>query len=580
MIIMLVMIPLVGVSTALYNYYYSLMKEEIGAANINALSRVRDMVDMVAFETYELSLRIARDPDVSYLMSNPIKQVRDYETITKIHNIYSIICAPSIASSHIDSIYVYSEMNDYLVSSINGGIKPEQTIDNDWYKDYVSNKVPNNFQFKIRKVNQVLGESNPRYLISSFCMVPLDNEKKTGAVVINISPEKLGRWITDVSNKSSENIFIVNGDGEVLYNSDKSIISKNIHELPLFKDYSMEEGNNPLFKDANGEKEAVSIVRSKYNDWVYVSVVPIMEYQKKTNDLKSFMVVFILICIIIAVIFAFIISARIFEPLKSVISIVENPEEWIDSSRINSKTNLNEFKYIASNIINSYGKGRQMQEELTYRMSLLRKAQAIALQSQINPHFLYNTLETVNWKAKRLIGGENEVSDMVASLSGLLRLSLETKNNIIDIRTEIEHARLYVEIQKARYEDKFDVIWYIDDSILENKITKITLQPLIENAIYHGIKPKKGSGIITITGYSKDDGIVIEVADDGVGMESDELDLLNSRMKEELIKEDVHIALRNVNQRIRLTFGDKYGLLVVSMLNMGTVVKIIIPVVK
>lgn len=580
MIILLVMVPLVGVGTTVYNYYYNLMKEEIGAANINALSRVRDMVDMVAFETYEFSLRIARDPDVAYLLTKPLNRVRDYETITKIDNIYNMICAPSIASSHIDSIYVYSEVNDYLISSTLGGGKLEQVIDNGWLQDYESSKSSGNFRLKIRKVNQIPEADNPRYLISSFCMAPLDVEKKAGAVIININPEKLGRWITDVSNKRTEDIFIINGNGEVLYNANKSSISKNVHELPVFEDISLEEGNNPVIKDADGRKEAVSIVRSKYNDWVYVSIVPLMEYQKKTNDLKSFMAVFIFACVILAVIFAFMISARIFEPLKSVISIVENPEAWVDSSKIDPKTNLNEFKYIASNIIHSYGQGRQMQEELTYRTSLLQKAQAIALQSQINPHFLYNTLETINWKALRLTGGENEVSDMVASLSDLLRLSLETRNNIIDIRREIEHARLYVKIQKARYEDKFDVVWNIDGAVLDNKITKITLQPLIENAIYHGIKPKKGNGSITVTGCSRDDTNVIEVADDGVGMESEELNLLNSQMKEDFIKEDAHIGLRNVSQRIKLTFGEKYGVTVESRLNKGTVVRIIIPVVK
>ena len=166
---------------------------------------------------------------------------------------------------------------------------------------------------------------------------------------------------------------------------------------------------------------------------------------------------------------------------------------------------------------------------------------------------------------------------MIGSLAKLLRLGIETQDHLTTIEKEIEHAKTFIEILSVRYTDKLTVLWDIDTEILANKICKITLQPIIENAMYHGIKPLDASGIIFIKlkGYS--DYIKIEVSDNGIGMPDDKINQLNEQLKIDYIKEDSSIGIMNVNQRIKLILGENYGLTVEKNGGTGIVVKIIIP---
>ncbi|WJH33658.1 histidine kinase [Paenibacillus sp. CC-CFT747] len=238
---------------------------------------------------------------------------------------------------------------------------------------------------------------------------------------------------------------------------------------------------------------------------------------------------------------------------------------------------VNEIKYIAATIQDSSEQKKEMEEELRRRYEMMSKAQAIALQAQINPHMLYNTLEAVNWKVMRLTKGKNEASVMIHTLSRLLRLSLSRGENIIPLRTEMEHARLYVEVQQLHYKDQLEVAWKINGSILDYLTVKLTLQPIIENAIYHGIKPSDRPGMITIIGYEETNAVVLKIKDNGVGISQPLADRINLGFQSNEIKEDEHIGLSNVNQRIRLIFGEPYGLRIFGKEGEGTLVEMRIP---
>jgi two-component system sensor histidine kinase YesM len=238
---------------------------------------------------------------------------------------------------------------------------------------------------------------------------------------------------------------------------------------------------------------------------------------------------------------------------------------------------VNEIKYIAAAIVHSREQKKEMEEELTRRYGMMSKAQAIALQAQINPHMLYNTLEAINWKVMRLTFGKNEASVMIHTLSRLLRLSLSTGENIIPLRAEMEHARLYVEVEQLHYKDQLKVFWKINEKILDYLTVKLTLQPIIENAIYHGIKPSGRPGVISIIGYEDMQSVILKIKDNGVGISQVLADKINQGFQSDEIKEDAHIGLSNVNQRIRLIFGKPYGIKIYGKEGEGTIVEMRIP---
>ena len=218
---------------------------------------------------------------------------------------------------------------------------------------------------------------------------------------------------------------------------------------------------------------------------------------------------------------------------------------------------------------------RPIEEQVKKEQKQLRKAEFELLQAQINPHFLYNTLDAIVWSAEA--GNQKQVVSMVGSLSDFFRTSLNRGKEIISIKEDLQHVRSYLEIQQIRYQDIMSYEITVDESIYNYSIPKITIQPVVENALYHGIKNKRGGGRITVTGADLVDYIVICVEDDGKGMTKERLLEVTEALKAENIEKSAVYGLYNVNKRIKLNFGDNYGLEVMSTYEKGTRVIIRLP---
>ena len=202
-----------------------------------------------------------------------------------------------------------------------------------------------------------------------------------------------------------------------------------------------------------------------------------------------------------------------------------------------------------------------------------RQAQYRALQNQINPHFLYNTLDSIIWMAE---GKKNEeVVLMTASLARLLRQSISNEDEVVPIANEVEYARGYLTIQKMRYKDKLEFQIEVDSSILYIPLIKLVLQPIIENAIYHGLKYKESKGLLIVKGFMKDGNAVLQVIDDGVGM--DEETLAHIYDKHKVNYHSNGVGVYNVQKRLKLYYGEDYGITYTSELGKGTTATITIP---
>ena len=205
----------------------------------------------------------------------------------------------------------------------------------------------------------------------------------------------------------------------------------------------------------------------------------------------------------------------------------------------------------------------------------LRKAEFELLQAQINPHFLYNTLDAIVWSAEA--GNQKQVIDMVGSLSDFFRTSLNKGKEIVTVREDLHHVRSYLEIQQIRYLDILSYEIHVPEELYDYKVPKITLQPLVENALYHGIKNKRGGGQIVVLGWDDVDSYYIQVKDNGIGMTKERLDEIRNALKEAVPKENVLYGLYNVNERIRLNLGEGYGIEIDSKYEEGTKVTLHLP---
>ena len=218
---------------------------------------------------------------------------------------------------------------------------------------------------------------------------------------------------------------------------------------------------------------------------------------------------------------------------------------------------------------------RPIEEQVKKEQKQLRKAEFELLQAQINPHFLYNTLDAIVWSAEA--GNQKQVVNMVGSLSDFFRSSLNKGKEIVSIKEELVHVKSYLEIQQIRYQDILCYEINVPESLNKYQIPKITIQPIAENALYHGIKNKRGGGKITIEGYENEDTVIIEVKDNGIGIDEKRLFEIKESLENSDNNSDTIYGIYNVNERIRLNYGEQYGLKICSIYGEGTTVKILIP---
>jgi two-component system sensor histidine kinase YesM len=275
---------------------------------------------------------------------------------------------------------------------------------------------------------------------------------------------------------------------------------------------------------------------------------------------------------------AWIISASIYIPIKKLHDVTATITRN-DLQALVTNANVDEITELGMSFNIMIGKIRQLLESKMKEQENLKKAELRALQAQINPHFLYNTLDTIVWMAQANKTGQ--VVDIVQALSNFFRIALSKGKDWITIEQEIEHIRSYLTIQKLRYHDILEYKIEADDDILTGTILKLTLQPLVENALYHGIKNKRGGGTITVRARrAGQNQVLLEIIDDGVGFTPYKLGKIQASLESEL--DDYSLSesgfgLANVHKRIQLYYGKQYGLCVESKYQEGTRITVTIP---
>ena len=213
------------------------------------------------------------------------------------------------------------------------------------------------------------------------------------------------------------------------------------------------------------------------------------------------------------------------------------------------------------------------------KLIALKQMQHVALQLQMTPHFLFNTLQSINMVIMRIAGGDNDAAKMIMLLSELLRNSLDSDELIIRLGDELRYAEKYIEIQKIKYKDKFDVIWDVDEELYDASVLKMSFQPLIENSIAHGIKKLKTKGKIIISAKKENQRLMLYVIDNGNRIEEERLEYIKEVLRDDKIINSKNIGLSNLNRRCGLVFGEGYGCSINSN-DVGTCVKVEIPYTK
>ena len=331
----------------------------------------------------------------------------------------------------------------------------------------------------------------------------------------------------------------------------------------------------------NDVQIVTTLVRDEISQYTYYEIQGI---QKSKDDYQKFYTWMLRFCLIALVgvvvavgIMSYLIPLSITRPFKELSQVTDEIAKGNLSVRANVNTGV-EATALSNSMNTMIDKINELLEQVTTEQIRLRKAEFELLQAQINPHFLYNTLDAIIWLAEA--GEQKRVVGMVRNLSDFFRTSLNQGKDINSIKEEMLHVKSYLEIQHVRYQDILSYDIEVPEALYIYSIPKITIQPLVENALYHGIKNKRGMGHISIRGEAGEKDFTITVTDDGIGIDETRLRQVQSGIQNKVLTGKDFYGLYNVCERIRLNFGEEYGIFIESVYGEGTSVRVILPYVE
>lgn len=365
-------------------------------------------------------------------------------------------------------------------------------------------------------------------------------------------------------------LFITDADGSIIYHPQQQLIYSNLVTEPIEAILADDDEDEELLRQYDGDQRLYSVETVARTGWRVVAVNSVEQLLAGQRQLRGYYLYWVALCLAIVMVLTVVLSRRISLPvmrLRRSMQAVEQGQFDIDL-RVERRDEIGalsrDFAIMVATVRALMARNEQEQEDK-------RRTEIKALQNQIAPHFLYNTLDSIVWMAE---GGQmDEVIDMTTNLARLLRLSIGSGDAMVALSTELEHLRSYLTIQQMRYRDRLNFQIDVDPAVHSCRLPRLTLQPIVENAIYHGIKNRAGGGTVTVSAWAEADDVVVEVRDDGPGIETSVLE----QLRRQEIEPTGGVGLKNVHQRLTLTFGERYGLSFRSGPEVGTTVRITIP---
>lgn len=521
--------------------------EEIKNNNYSEMKRSVETLDSVLEQilnfTYYLS--VENDTKLLFLEQNTKEEYDQYISLSEKIRLYRK------TFEYVHSAYLYMEETEQIVDEL--GIRElADQDDRGWMSMY-------------REIGEeyfVIGSRciEGQYPFLMTVLYPIRNVqgKRLGAVVVNVDQDKLNAAIGR-SRKDVSRFYMTDEKGAVIYSNFIEVVKypELIHE-DLAEISSAEQPEGVSIEE--GEREVlIATARSSFRNVRYVMYNSMSEYNDKMDDTRRNLLYTGLWAIGCGVAFACFLTIRTYRPIQNIMTEMEEIEAVKDTF-IEGESARNELQYISHMISSTKRKNSDLKMEISDWVERLGHAQLMALQNQINPHFLYNTLDAINWMVLDQMNGENPVSDTIIDLAQLLRIGTKRTSYLVSLREELEHVRLYLKLMNVRYSDQIAVSWEISRDLLEKEVLRLSLQPIVENSIRHGFRKKGYRGNLQICADIVANVLVIRIIDDGVGMSIEACVRTNRELNTSYSEIDNHVGIRNVNQRIKILFGEDFGI--------------------
>lgn len=435
-----------------------------------------------------------------------------------------------------------------------------------------------NLHFSTPHVQNLLEDPDYRYRwvvsLSRYVELSRDGATEGGVLLVDMSFGGIEQICKDMDLDTDGYLYLIDGDGEIIYHPRQQLIYADL--LEENNQVAAGYADGTYHETFQGERRQVTVKTVGYTGWKLVEVAPSARLLGDYRQLVLFVLFIVLFCVLLLVFVNLRLSEWITAPVKQLDRAVKELEAGREDVNFDVG-GPSEVEHLSHSVRSMVSTMHHLMEDITRQEAQKRRSELDVLQSQINPHFLYNTLDSVVWMTEN--GRTQDAVVMITALARFFRISLSRGSGIISIADELEHARHYLTIQKMRYKNKFSAVITAEDGVEDLYTIKLIVQPILENAIYHGMAYADGDGEISVRAFREGGDVLIEVADNGPGMPPDVVErLLDPGAAEAMAgSKGSGIGFRNVHWRIRLTFGGEYGLTIFSEPDNGTTVRIRLP---
>lgn len=476
----------------------------------------------------------------------------------------------NVANSHreVAGIFIATK-EDLYVSTGMSRISRDPFQNERWYREASENPE------EIQLISVVTGRNivtNRSYSIDDvFSLAKAVQDPETGEVLgvilLDIRHDIIQSSINGVTIGEKGFVFVMDQEDNIVYTPVNGIVYR--------VNPKWVKAMEPMSVQIQGGSYQIRSELSPYTGWRTVGVFSMDEVMSSVNTIVYILFTCVIISLVLVVIVSFKFSRTLTNPIFKLKRLMKQAESGDLTVRFNFQHN-DEIGELGQSFNHMIARIDQLIQMVYVEQENKRTAEMKSLQEQIKPHFLYNTLDTISWMARDY--DAEDIVRLVDALTNMFRIGLSHGKDIITVKEEITHVSNYLYIQKIRYKDKLNYVIHVDESLYAVEVPKLILQPLVENAIYHGVKAKRGGGTITITGVPEGENLVFTVQDNGAGMPQEKVEELNRRMSERsVLDEKKSFGLFYIRERIQLCYGKGYGVHVESTLGEGTRVTITLP---
>ena len=534
------------------------------------INQVNNHMDFYIENIEKLTYYISNEESTQNFLQN--RNIKDGDA--SLLDIQAVINNFSITHPEIAGIMIVSRY-DKVVSVGMSRLTREPLTNEEWYKKAI--QQDGNIELLSNPIGRNIQTDENYSTVDVFSLVKAVKDPSTGrnigVILFDIKQDIIKESIKDITFGNKGFLFVCDKSGNIVYSPVNRVVYR------VNPKWLTDESPDQRFREYKllDEKYQIIFKDSTYTKWKVVGVFSLDEIMEPVTQLN---LIIELICIMLAVlclVFSVIIASSITRPLTVLRKLMKLAEEGDMEVHVNNpkKDEIGQLGISFNKMIDEI---KKLIDLVYAEQQSKREAELKTLQAQIKPHFLYNTLDTIGWLARE--HNAEDIVGLVGALTNLFRISLSDGQEIITLKEEEEHIRCYLFIQKARYKEKLNYKINIPKEFNKYRVPKLILQPVVENAIYHGIKAKRGNGFLQISASKIGEKIEFCIKDDGAGMTKQRLKTIREMLVLGNEEEKVGYGVFNVNERIKLSFGEEYGITIDSVLSEGTTVKVTIPIIN